>query len=87
MFAGQTAESELFPHFCTVPCTDKPRAPRDVTQCAALPITLDRVQFCTAFPTEAVSGSLTKMFSCLEERRRLKKGCCFQPGTEMMKCL
>lgn len=41
-------------------------------------------QFCIPFPTEAISGSLTKMFPCLEEGSRLKKGCYFQPSTEMM---
>lgn len=86
MFAGQIAVSILSPPFCSLLCKHELRAPRDETYSTLLcQQHIGIVQSCTSFFTEAISDSLTKMFPCLEKKRsRLKKGCYFQPSTEMI---
>lgn len=86
MFAGQIGVSILSPPFCSLLCKHELRAPRDETYSTLLcQQHIGIVQSCTPFFTEAISDSLTKMFPCLEKKRsRLKKGCYFQPSTEMI---
>lgn len=85
MFPGQIAMSILPPPFCSLLCTHKLRAPRDERYNMLLcQQHIGIVQSCIPFFTEAISDSLTKMFPCLEERSRLKKGCYFQPSTEIL---
>lgn len=71
MFAGQIAVSILSPPFCSLLCTHELRAPRDETYSTLLcQQHIGIVQSCTPFFTEAISDSLTKMFPCLEKKKK-----------------